>query len=364
MFSTPGISLTKSTYNTSESRAFTLIEVLVVVAIIALLAAILLPSLSRAREQAYIASCMANCKQIGTLVSTYKSEYKGYVPVMFNYSSRNVLLSIGGFNDPESNITWFPPARTSYLSVALRAYDKSTIKLSHITDTSGKRIFDPDDYLSDYGSGIFNDVVHGIYERQNLPKHYTCPFARDDGEGYQSRGSLTIRGPNGTVDFQVLDWTGKHEAYHTWLWEGLVVRNEPPIYGHNEYEIHPNDPRDGRAKYSTLSWCKVYSPGSPPDIVKTVSPSFVERVALKSINLHRKWNAKDAQRLKSGSLADVTVLHCAEGMYMGRLARLDDGTTRRRMYNIDSHRTSLGAGSNAIFADSHVEWVKGTQIGW
>jgi len=32
--------------------------------------------------------------------------------------------------------------------------------------------------------------------------------------------------------------------------------------------------------------------------------------------------------------------------------------------NLNSHRSNLGGGTNALFADTHVEWVKGTQIGW
>ncbi len=54
----------------SRDRAFTLIELLVVVAIIALLVAILLPSLSRARDQARRTQCRSNAKQI-TLAMLY-----------------------------------------------------------------------------------------------------------------------------------------------------------------------------------------------------------------------------------------------------------------------------------------------------
>jgi prepilin-type N-terminal cleavage/methylation domain-containing protein len=57
-------------------RGFTLIELLVVVAIIALLISILLPSLSRAREQARTAKCLANLRSMGVAAATYSGEYR------------------------------------------------------------------------------------------------------------------------------------------------------------------------------------------------------------------------------------------------------------------------------------------------
>lgn len=55
-------------------RAFSLIEVLVVVAIIALLVAILLPTLSTVRESARTTNCLANLRSIGTAMQLYAGD--------------------------------------------------------------------------------------------------------------------------------------------------------------------------------------------------------------------------------------------------------------------------------------------------
>jgi len=61
----------------STSRAFTLIELLVVIAIIALLMAILMPALSRAREQGKRAACMSNTKQLALAWNLYADDFDG-----------------------------------------------------------------------------------------------------------------------------------------------------------------------------------------------------------------------------------------------------------------------------------------------
>lgn len=61
-------------------RAFTLVELLVVVSIIALLVSILLPSLRGARDQAKLLKCGTNLAIFGKALNIYASEYQDYVP--------------------------------------------------------------------------------------------------------------------------------------------------------------------------------------------------------------------------------------------------------------------------------------------
>ena len=61
-------------------RAFTLIELLVVVSIISLLISILMPSLSRARDQSKSVHCLARLKDFGTGLASYENVNSDLLP--------------------------------------------------------------------------------------------------------------------------------------------------------------------------------------------------------------------------------------------------------------------------------------------
>ena len=93
-----------------KRKAFTLIELLVVIAIIALLLSILLPSLTRAREQARSVTCLTDLDQWGLVCALYTEDNDGkFWPGLHTTGYWWPYQLEDKLKDWKKNKTWFCP---------------------------------------------------------------------------------------------------------------------------------------------------------------------------------------------------------------------------------------------------------------
>ena len=83
----------------SGSRAFTLIELLLVIAIIGILASLLLPALSRAKATAHKTVCLNNQRQIGLARQLYANDNGDYLIAGVNFWQRLSFFYLDGQTD-------------------------------------------------------------------------------------------------------------------------------------------------------------------------------------------------------------------------------------------------------------------------
>ncbi|MDD7986026.1 type II secretion system protein [Lentisphaera marina] len=84
-----------------KKRFVSLIEILVAISILAILLSLLLPNLSRAREEAKRAQCLSNLKNQGILTAAYAADHGGRIP------SNNLTYNNAHWKGEKVNNNWF-----------------------------------------------------------------------------------------------------------------------------------------------------------------------------------------------------------------------------------------------------------------
>jgi prepilin-type N-terminal cleavage/methylation domain-containing protein len=145
-----------------RKRAFTLVELLVVIGIIAVLIGILLPALSKARDQANVVKCSATMKQFYDVWNIYASTFKGQV-----LPARNQYPGSAEFGFYEGTlIGWALKANRSSGTNAGRGTDTATVIKQILTCSAANHDLDPDAATAaaiDLKSIYFGDYVYNTW---------------------------------------------------------------------------------------------------------------------------------------------------------------------------------------------------------
>jgi prepilin-type N-terminal cleavage/methylation domain-containing protein len=217
--------------DSANNRAFTLVELLTVLAIIAVLVAILFPVFSRAREQARQASCISNMQEIHVKISLYHDDYDAYPPLLLGWpenpdgsawqqgsgspvSAGNMrhgflypsyIRDIGMFRCPNNPIT--DPARTVNAEFAAGAgFTGNATAGTHGIEAADPNTPIPFHLIDSY------DITAMV----GRPGTYQVVYSRDwtnaEGRGIDTRtdNPNQLKYPNPPLDKTVIAWCNYH----------------------------------------------------------------------------------------------------------------------------------------------------------
>ena len=241
---------------------FTLVELLTVVVVISLLAALLLPTLSRGRNQACRIGCLSNLREIGAAASLYMADYNGGLFhhhegwVLDDGSQVDQLTSSlagcvgGGMGTSEAEKPWviyFQPylqsRRVAFCPTDLTPPSK--ILARTLSGYNGNAVTPPQvPSTSELGIALRDHLTLESYALDSIFTHKSARYALEGAlNGFATERALSgLPNPNlimfsernsealNAPDNDTYGNTGQDD-YDTWVGEAALVR-----WGNGKYE--------------------------------------------------------------------------------------------------------------------------------
>jgi len=237
-------------------RAFSLIELIVVIGIIGLLLAFLLPALEKGRESANAVKCASNLRTLGQSLAIYANENHGQYP-RTTYVAGNPPVAGTGKDAPDAFVAGGPAANDMTAPLYLLARTQSVPLILFICPYNDVNTWEADNESRLPSHANFTDY------RRNLGYSYANPYPSDAVRqaGYELNAHMDLSTP---IMADLNPGTGGNENS-----TNHEERGQNVLYadGHVQWEISPLVGINKDNIYITKSGAVMSGPMDPTDSI-------------------------------------------------------------------------------------------------
>jgi prepilin-type N-terminal cleavage/methylation domain-containing protein len=224
--------------NGHSRLAFTLVELLVVIAVIAVLAGLLLPAMKKAKERAQLAKCMSNQRQFGFAYHMYADDHQDFGPRHSGYA--NYAGATGTHSDPLTGGT--TPAKDRPMTRYLAATDLFHCPADRGTILNGRDV--GSSWVETGNSyATFWHWGHGVVDGRNQVTGDST-VALDDPDGFGRPGKLSefLKSPHNKVLQGDAPWRmSKYDEHRKRVWhpprnkrEDITMKGQQSVTGRRD----------------------------------------------------------------------------------------------------------------------------------